>query len=117
MTLLRPAVWLAGVLLLAAGCGDQEDRSKEERSSGKPYLGLTYREAPRGIRDLGGALIGGIYSVSHMQRPPREMLWLDRRVSAPETTSPRWRVVSVLYLPPLRRGEVVAIRAGARELC
>ena len=107
---MRPAVWLAVIVLVSAGgCGDQEDRSDGERTPSNPYVGLTYREPPPGIRDLGGALIGGIYAVSRMQRPPREMLWLNKRVSAPEARLPRWRVLGVLNLPPLRRGEVVAI--------
>jgi len=67
---LRRCAWI-GVAVAVAACGEQEKPVATATATpvdelAERYVGLEYRDPPRGVKTTGGSLIGGVYAVSRM---------------------------------------------------
>ncbi|HIK56808.1 MAG TPA: hypothetical protein IGS37_16800 [Synechococcales cyanobacterium M55_K2018_004] len=73
--------------------------------AGRTYIGLRYRDLPRGLTSLGGWMLtpqrGTEYGVSVVQRGNQRMLWLERLIDRDAQGRASWEVRDVLLLPAI----------------
>lgn len=86
------------------------------KQKNQSYIGLRYQTPPRGLKHLGGWIIGDpdasrVYGISHVFRGSQEMLWLEI-VSRDSQGNPSYQVIDVLYLPKRTKSEVLGGAGG-----
>ena len=78
------------------------------KQKNQSYIGLRYRDVPKGLKDLGGWIVGeteaGIeYAIARVQKGNQDMLWFEILVSRDSKGTPTFLVIDVLKLPKLNK--------------
>lgn len=85
---------------------------KIARSSDRSFIGLRYRDLPKGVVDLGGWVVDfdpstglGRHTVAHVRQGSQRMLWLEKILRYDRSGRPTFQVINVLNIPNLSNGE------------
>jgi hypothetical protein len=76
------------------------------------YIGLRYRDIPKGLKDLGGWIVGNPqagreYAIAHVKKGNQEMLWFEILVSIDSQGKPTFQVIDVLNLSKLNKSDQI----------
>jgi hypothetical protein len=80
---------------------------KATPTSNRNYIGLRYKNVPKGLTDLGGWVVGNDlvngreYVVANVKKGAQQMLWLEVILARDTQGRPTYQVVDVLNLPTI----------------
>lgn len=107
----------------------QPTQSKSQiiaQSRSRSFIGLRYRNLPKGLTDFGGWLIDdettSKIGVSHVGQGSQQMLWLEKLNNYDSNGRPMYQVIDVLNLPTFEKTEQIATgsrgcrRNGKRDI-
>jgi hypothetical protein len=75
--------------------------------SNRNYIGLRYKNVPKGLTDLGGWVVGNDlvngreYVVANVKKGAQQMLWLEVILARDTEGRPTYQVIDVLNLPTI----------------
>ncbi|KAM3112798.1 hypothetical protein [Phormidesmis sp. 146-33] len=86
------------------------------QSRGRSFIGLRYRNLPKGLTDLGGWVVGdgttSRIAVAQVAQGSQQMLWLEKLQDYDSNGRPMYHVIDVLNLPTIKQTE--RLTAGSR---
>jgi len=91
------------------------------KQKSRRYIGLRYRDLPRGLESLGGWIIGDAvegkeYAISYLKQGRKQMLWLEILLSRDSEGKPSFEVIDVLDLPQIKSPDQLSGGAGQCKL-
>lgn len=89
------------------------------KQNNQNYIGLRYQDKPRGLKDLGGWIVGDpnasrVYGISHIVKQNQEMLWFEI-IFTDSQGKLNFQVIDVLNLPKLSKSE--GVLGGQSSVC
>ncbi len=95
--------------------------SANNQQNSRRYIGLRYRNLPRGLESLGGWIIGDAvegkeYAISYLKQGRKQMLWLEILLSRDSEGKPSFEVIDVLDLPRVKSPDQLSGGAGQCKL-